>query len=187
MPESYTNAPRETRTLHAPWWSEAKDASGQWLERVEVWYPSLERDSQWVNAKISGASTVSKAQAATGSMTLAGSEKYRMFLLMRMVVALTNRQGVNVLPASNAADQARIAWWQGVPERDTKWLFEQLEALNEPATPTLPEDEDEAARNATHNNEVISQAAAQGVEPPAALLKETDPAALAEQHFRQVS
>lgn len=179
MPQSYTDAQRETRTIHADWWCPDQDANGVYKERVTVRYPQIERDSQWITDAVQQESRrEQKGKPITGtgreivlSSTLQGTKNQRMFTLMRMVVEMTNKDGVNVLPPVNASAQQKMDFWRGVPDADMAYIAEQIDTMNEHDVPVLPSDEDEAER-----------AAERGASDPT----KTDPQAVAEARFRAV-
>lgn len=126
MPRFVNPDARETTVLHAPWWSERQDEHGQYLERCVVYREMTERDSQIIARNTAPSMTARKGAKIE-------MEKYvsqgRVQMLLRMVVEITDEQGTP-LPIS-----ART--FEMLHTKDSEWIADQLDELNEPlVTPT---------------------------------------------------
>lgn len=168
MPKPINLVQRETVTLHASWWSDERDETGAYKERVTVYAVMTEKDSQWVQANIMASLKVN-AKSRGAAMNMAGSEQQRVLTMMRMVVGMTDETGASVLP-QHADFKTLRAFFEAIPDRDLHFIEEELTKLNEPPVEPTQEDIEEAEANA-----------ARGLSDP----ERVDPQAVAERHFRK--
>ncbi len=163
---------QETVDLHAPWWSDEKDANGRYKERCVVYAQMTEADEQWVNAQAMGGIKVEgrgrKAMQEAMS-SLRGLSATRTYLFLRMITELTDSAGRSV-----TLSKALIL---KMDKRDAEWINDEMSELYEPdVAPVLEED----VRLADEKNALAESQVARG-KPHAEFI---DPETIAERHFR---
>lgn len=151
----------ETVDLHAPWWSDGRDASGRYRERWVVKKEMTERDQQQIAQAQEG--RIRSVTSGRGRKELAAELMQeviqnqipfaRLYLLLQMTVEITDETGT----AQHRSKELLSAY----PTRDTEWVADELEKLygapdteDGAAVPVLEEDEEAA--------EIAAQAAAAG-------------------------
>jgi len=169
MPRSYTSndETREKKILHAPWWSDTfttdgnpnspecdEEHGGIPVERCVVFARRLHIDDEAVNRRVFGTMEAPKpGQKIDTSMTA----KTPTYLMQQMIVELTDDEGhpapmLNIIGKRPLLSEAFI---KGMDKRDTDYIIQQLDALNEAPVPVMEKDEEEAAkRNAARQDKL---------------------------------
>ncbi len=137
MPTPINLSTRETVDLHAPWWSDAKDEHGRYVERCVVFAQMSERDNQVISQQVAPKVRGGGRNAEISMREIAFA---RRFTLLRMVTELTNAQGQPLPITGQLIDS--------LPSQDVEFIANELDRLN--GAPVSPTDEDvaEAERNA---------------------------------------
>ena len=132
MPKLIDLRERETVELHAPWWSEAKDEQGRYLERCVVYAVMTEKDEQAIAAQIQPKIRPGQGRDQA-SITMQQTAYARKHLLLRMIIELTDETGHPFPLTGETIDRMQ--------KRDTAWIAGEIEELNK--TPVQPDEEDE--------------------------------------------
>lgn len=157
MPQRYTPAARETVDLHAPWWSEAKDASGRYLERAVIYTKLLHGDQQWLQSRLAAVmadheidlSSLSSADQASGLLPkISAGDLFAASSsddpLLRLVVEVTDPDGVPLPwrdPNGQLLEEAAKATLAEMDDRDVDFLLKEVNArIQVTPVPILPDD-----------------------------------------------
>lgn len=132
MPKLIDLRERETVELHAPWWSDARDEQGRYLERVVIYAVMTEKDEQAIAAQIQPKIKPGQGRD-TASITMQQTAYARKHLLLRMIVELTDESG-HALPLTGETIDR-------MEKKDTSWIAGEIEELNK--APVEPDEEDE--------------------------------------------
>ncbi len=152
MPKPMNLSHRETKNLHADWWSDATDESGRYLERVTIFSQFLEADRQAMQAELFGEVefdlAAAQAAAQSGDTSAALSQVKLNFgaqarasevMFHRFVVEMTDSEG-NPQPLGPAS-------YGGLDPRDADFINAAINALSTSAVSPTPMDREIAAHN----------------------------------------
>lgn len=143
MPRPILNlASRDTKDIHAPWWSDATDESGRYLERAVIFAQFLQADQQalqselMANMQIDAAAIARAQEGDTSAFNLDMSAALEQFevLFERMVVELTDEEGVSQ-PLGRAA-------YAGLEPRDADFIVGEINKLNQPLVQPTRQDKE---------------------------------------------
>jgi hypothetical protein len=150
MPQPVSLHERATRDLHAPWWSDVKDATGRYAERVTIYADYLQADAQAVQARLlSGIQmdplALQRAAQTRNSADLGfsfdGAEKQDLYLFQALCVEMTNKDGARQ-PIED--DET----FTGMLQRDAEYITSEIRKLTQPlVAPTEMDAEMASASN----------------------------------------
>ncbi len=135
----------KTIDLHAPWWSDAKDAGGRYLERWVVREEMTERDQQEIAQKVNqrlaqvtaGKNSKQLGEAMMQQIIQANLAFARLYQLLQMTEEITDESGTPL-----HRDRDLIS---SFATRDTEFVSGELDQLyGKPEIEVLPADEEKA-------------------------------------------
>ncbi len=137
---------RETKDLHADWWSPAQDANGRYIERCVIYADYLGIDEQSIRRRSFGVmKTPKRAGEPVDTTEMAKADTYK---LQHFIVELTDAKGRIAPLVKINADRPVLTekFLTGLPERDRAFILEAIDSLKEPVVPVTEEHEAQAAQ-----------------------------------------